>query len=610
MRVAVIGNILDRCIDTATVALLAIEVGVVFAGVVTRYVGLAIYGIDELAGLILLWLTFFGGAVALREGQHVGVAIFVNRLPPRAKGLLQAAVLEASLALLAALGWQSWQLFRFRAHTASAALELPYGLFVAPMVIGILIMMAYGLAQLFSAPLRQVLLAAACLALVGVLVAGLTMLAGWDLQTTHGLFPMVAGFLLLLILGTPIAFSLVGVSLAFLVLMQGQLIVMPQRMLAGVNSFVLLAIPLFILAGALMETGGISRRLIDLALALVGHIKGGLAYVVVLGEILFSGISGSTMADVAAIGSLLIPAMVKAGYSREEAVSIVSAASAMGILVPPCLLMIIIGALANISVTSLFLAGFLPALFVAVGLLGLISFKARRCNWSTTERVSRPQLKKAIRGSILPLLMPVIIFGSIFTGITTITEAAVVAVVYALWVSVFVYREIRIAELPRIFLESGTMTGMVFWLVGGSTLFTWLLAAQQAPQQVAGWITRVSGDPSFFVIASVGIFSVLSGLLEGFPAVIILGPIFFPIASQMGIDPVHYAILITACVGIGLFLPPVGMGLFIGCSIGRTSVTRVLKPFAPYLLVLLLMTVLVGLLPQITLLVPKLVEGK
>jgi C4-dicarboxylate transporter, DctM subunit len=297
--------------------------------------------------------------------------------------------------------------------------------------------------------------------------------------------------------------------------------------------------------------------------------------------------------------------MEKAGYGKEEAISIVSAASAMGILVPPCLLMVILATIADISVTALFLAGFLPAAVLAGALMLLIYVKARRQNWQVAARASWRNLGKATLHAIVPLLLPVIIFGSIFTGAATVTESAVLAVIYALVVGVLVYRELPLSRLPHLFLESTSLSAMSMWLIASASVFTWLLARDQVPQMVSGVILSLSGDRWFFLLASVFLFIFFAALLEGFPAVIILGPIFYPIAATMGVSTLHFSIIIVACVGIGLFLPPVGVGLFVACGIARSTMSRIIRPFGPYLLVLILGLLIVAFIPWITMVLPQ-----
>jgi C4-dicarboxylate transporter DctM subunit len=372
---------------------------------------------------------------------------------------------------------------------------------------------------------------------------------------------------------------------------------------------VLLAIPLFVLAGRLMETGGISRRLVALALALVGHLRGGLAHVTVVGEILFSGISGSLTADVAVLATLLLPAMEREGYRRAEAVAIVSAAAAMGILVPPCLLMVVLATIANLSVTALFLAGFLPAGVLAGGLMLLIRAKAAKHAWPVVTKASWPQLGQAVRGALLPLLLPVLIFGSIFTGAATVTESAVLAVLYSGFLGTCVYREIAWRRLPRLALESGTVSAISLWLIASASVFTWLLAHEQVPQRVAQLLLAVAPQRWVFLLVSVGIFITFAALLEGVPAVLILGPLLYPLAAQMGVHPLHFSILIVACVGIGLCLPPLGVGLLIACTIARTTVPTVLGTVLLYLGVLVLGVLVVAFVPWITLVLPTRVLG-
>jgi C4-dicarboxylate transporter DctM subunit len=429
---------------------------------------------------------------------------------------------------------------------------------------------------------------------------------GWfDPTRINSTVLLIVGFALLLAMNAPLALALGLPAATYLLILGGpNPLMLPQRLIAGADNFVLLAIPLFILAGALMETGGISRRLVDLAMALVGHLRGGLAHVTVVGEILFSGISGSTTADVAAMGALLIPSMEKAGYSKEEAISIVSAASAMGILVPPCLLMVILATIADISVTALFLAGFLPAAVLAGALMLLIYAKARSRNWPVAARASWGGLGRAVVHSIVPLMLPVIIFGSIFTGAATVTESAVLAVIYALLAGVVLYKETPLHDLPKLFLESATLSAVSMWLIAAASVFTWLLARGQVPQFVSAAILSISGSPWFFLLASVVLFILFAALLEGFPAVIILGPIFYPIAAHMGVGTLHFSIIIVACVGIGLFLPPVGIGLFIACGIARSSMSRVMGTFWPYLLVLFVGLLIVAFVPWITVVLP------
>ncbi len=419
---------------------------------------------------------------------------------------------------------------------------------------------------------------------------------------------VIGTFLVLILLTVPVAFAL-GIAAAIGLAVSGAapLFVVPQRMLEGADSFVLLAIPLFILAGALMESGGISARLVDLARALIGHVRGGLGQVVVVSEMLFSGISGSTIADVSAIGSLMVPGLVRAGFSPERAVAIVSSASAMGILVPPCLLMVIIAQIAGLSVGAMFLAGFVPALVLALAIMLLIYVQARRDGLAPAARASLTQLGRALRRALVPLMMPVIIFGAILGGIADPTEAAVLAVIYAFIVGVFVYREIPWSAVLTILVDSAVTSGIVIFMVGAASSFSWLLAVQQVPTDLAAATLAISREPLFFFAATMLIFIVVGALLEGLPAVIICLPIFLPIAVKLGINPLHYSVMVVAAIGIGLFLPPIGVGLYIAAGFANLRVEQTIPAMTPYLLVMGLGLMVLIAFPWLTLIVPKLV---
>ena len=601
----------SNILEGASILLAAAEAVVVGVAVFSRYVvNRPIAGSDELATLLLIWLTFIGGAVATRRRAHLSVNLFVRILPARAQPWIEVGVEWLTVAMLGLLAWQSLLLAQRRGDQFSPGFGYNLGLLPLPVAIGAAGMLVFTLGHLAAKPRRRVVVSGVTLAAMGTLVASVGAALGWDLTQLPPLPLLLVGFSVLLLANAPLFLALGLPAAGYLLLLGGSNPIMfPQVMLGGAQNFVLLAIPLFILAGALMETGGISARLVKLAMALVGHVRGGLAQVCVVGEILFSGISGSTIADVTAMGSVLLPAMQRAGYRREDAVSIVSAASAMGILVPPALLMVILGAMANLSVTRLFMAGILPALVLAAALMLLIYVQARRKSWPIARRASLRELGTASVHALIPLLMPVIIFGSIFAGAATVTESAALAVAYALIVGLVVYREIKLADLPKMLLDTAVMTAISMWVVGVSSLFTWLLARQQVPEKVAAWILSISTADWFFIIASILLFILFGALLEGFPAAIILGPILYPIAARLGIDLIHYSIIIVASVGIGLFLPPIGIGLFIATTMAKTTMSEVMRPFAPYLAVLVGALILVGLVPWITLVVPRVFLG-
>jgi len=411
-------------------------------------------------------------------------------------------------------------------------------------------------------------------------------------------------------LNVPIAFSMALSSiLGLLVKGDVPLIIVPQKIFTGCDSFSLLAVPLFILAGALMDTGGISLRLVRLAQALVGHFRNGLGMVAIVSEILFSGISGSTAADTAAMGSIMIPAMTQAGYSSARATAIVCASCSMGILVPPCIAMVVYGGIANTSIGALFAGGFLPAFLMAAALMVQLNLQARRSGFRPSRFQGVKPLLTAFRESFLALFMPVIIFGGILGGICTPTEAAVLAVVYGLIVSMLVYREITFKQLLQVILETGIITGQVMILVGMATVLGWLLTREQVPQALANLIHYLGGGKNLFLFLINIFFLFLGAILEGVPALIMTVPILLPLATQFGIDPVHFGIILIANMAIGLFLPPIGLGVLIGCSIGNVTIANIARRLFPYLAVNFAMVLLLTYWPWITLVIPKLIFG-
>lgn len=413
--------------------------------------------------------------------------------------------------------------------------------------------------------------------------------------------------LCLIAIGVPIAFGM-GLSTILGLVLRGDvpLVILAQKIFTGCDSFSLLSVPLFILAGALMDTGGISLRLVTLAQALVGHFRNGLGMVSIVSEIFFSGISGSTAADTAAVGSVMIPAMTRSGYTPARATAIVCASCGMGILVPPCIPMIIYGGIANVSVGALFAGGFLPAFVMAAALMIQLNIQARRAGTPPGRFAGTKPLLKAFKDSLLALFMPIIIFGGILGGICTPTEAAVLAVIYGLIVSMFIYREIDLPKLRMVLLQTGIITGQVMLLVGMATAFGWFLTREQVPQALAGAISSLGGGKLLFLLLINVSFLFLGAVLEGVPALIMTVPILLPIAVELGIDPVHFGVVLVANMGIGLFLPPIGIGVLIGCSIGKVSIPEITRTLLPYLAVNFATVLLITYWPGLTLVLPNL----
>ena len=564
---------------------------------------------EEIARVLLVWLMCVGGISAVRDGQHPRVTALLRLLPDSRRQAVDRGLRLVLIAFFACL-----EVPACRLTIESAGERLPAsglsGSAISAVLPVSLVLMSLVLVQQLRREGREVWrerssrawsAGAAGVAFGSVL---LPLVAG-----AAPIVILVSGFLVTAALGVPLAFTLALTSLTYLLGIGGvSLIILPIKILGGVDSFVLLAIPLFIVGGALMESGGISERIVELAMALVGRVRGGLAMVAVVAEILFSGISGSTAADVSAISSLLVPSMRRAGYSGPEAVSVVAAASAMGILVPPCLTMVVLGSLVNLSIVTLFLAGFVPAFILAAMLLVLIAVRARRQRWPVSARVTGADLARAARRAAVPLGLPVILFGGIFSGATTVTEAALIAVAYAL-VAGMLMGGIRPRTLAGQFARSGIVTATTLWVLAAASAFAWILVREWVPQMLGAWIGGVGAGRTGVLAMTVVLFVVVGALLEGLPALLIFGPILFPISRVVGIDPVHYGIVIVAAMGIAFFLPPVGVGLSIAAGIARVDIDDVSRTYLPYLVALLVGLALIAAFPGLTLVLPRVFLG-
>ena len=416
---------------------------------------------------------------------------------------------------------------------------------------------------------------------------------------------VVVTFFLLVALSMPIVFAL-GVSGTLgLYLGNFSLQKVPAALVSGSQSWVLLAIPTFVFAGYLMERCGMSYALVNLARALIGWVRGGLGMSVVLAEYFFSGISGSTIADVSAIGAMLTPPMLRAGYRPEQAASLVASATAMGILVPPAIFMIVLGQITDTSVVGIFLAGFIPAAVTAACLMATILVQAHRLHWPKDARPTRHELSEACRQSLIPMGVPVLIVLGFFFGVFTATEAGALVALYAVLAAVFYYKNVGARAMIRLVYESALLTGAVMFLLAVASIYQFLMGMMGVPRLLGDLLAPLQGEPWLFLLA-VSLLVMLFGMvLEGLPAAVVLIPVVFPIAKQIGIHPIHFDIVLTAAVGIGLFLPPIGVGLLMTLRFADISVGQHFRAYCPYIVTLLIGLLLLILFPEISLFVPR-----
>jgi tripartite ATP-independent transporter DctM subunit len=414
---------------------------------------------------------------------------------------------------------------------------------------------------------------------------------------------------LLVVLGVPIGYVLIAASIAVIALTTGTpLVVVPHRLFNGSDSFPMVAVPLFILSGALMNRAGISRRLVDFAASLVGFVRGGLAMTTTLSSMFFSEISGSAVADAAALGSILIPAMKERGYPARFAAAVLSSSATIAIVIPPSIPMILFGAITGASIVKLFIAGLVPGVISGLAIMITSYVMARRGKFADSQPFEWKRVSAAFRKSALALTLPVVILGGIFAGAFTATEAAAVAVFLALFLGFAVYRELRVREVYTILVESARQTGVVMILVAASAVLGWYLANQQVPERVTSFVLeRVEGRMASLLLID-AVLLVAGMFLHSTAAIVLLVPILMPLATEIGLDPVHFGIIVTVSLAIGQQTPPVASVLMTACSIAGESMWAVTRVNVYFIAALTVVLLLVTFLPGLSLFLPNLLS--
>ena len=416
--------------------------------------------------------------------------------------------------------------------------------------------------------------------------------------------------IVLFVLSVPIAASL-GFSSILTLQIDGQpLIVVAQKVFEGLDKFSLMAVPFFILAGSLMQSGGIARRLMNFANVLVGWIRGGLGAATVLATMFFSTLSGSSSATTAAIGSITIPNMVKKGYPKPIATALVASSGELGVIIPPSLSLIMYGLVANVSIGSLFLAGIIPGIIIGSSLMLTIYVVAKIKGFDEGERPNAKawlkQLWATFKDAIWALLMPIIILGGIYTGLFTPTEAAVVAVVYGFIIGYFVYRELTLKEVLNVLSKSAVTSGILLLIVGFASIFGYILTINQVPHMIANALMEVTDNPIIFLML-VNVMVLITGMfMETLASIIILAPILAPVAAQFGIDPIHFGLIMVVNLAIGMVTPPVAVNLFVACQVANLRIDQIIRPVLIFLAVLIVDLLLITYLPGLSLWLPSL----
>jgi TRAP-type transport system large permease protein len=411
------------------------------------------------------------------------------------------------------------------------------------------------------------------------------------------------GFILL---SVPIAFSLV-LTAVVLMLYTGTISfsVLSQSLIRGIDNFPLLAIPFFILAGEIMNKGGISARIVTFARSLVGHISGGLGFVAVVASMIFAGVSGSAVADTSAIGSVLLPIMDKERYNREKSTALIASAGCIGPIIPPSIPMILYGVTAGVSVVKLFLGGIIPGILIGLGLMIAWYFHAKQMGYPAAGRSSLAGVLTAGKDAFGALMLPVIILGGIVFGVATPTEAAVVSVVYAFVVAKFIYRELRIGDMPQIVIVAAKSTAIVLFVCGAATSAAFLITTARVPELLAGTLVSWSSSPAVFMLLVNLLLLLVGCVMDLTPALLILAPILAPIATKFGLDPVYFGVVFCINLCIGLITPPVGSVLYVACGLSKVSIFNLTRPLLPFILVMVAVLFLITYIPWLIVAIPQ-----
>ena len=579
-------------------ALVLIEIVVLAVGVVSRFVfHRPLVWVDELASMCFLWLAMMGATVALLRREHMGLTALVLRFSP-AKRLAARALVEAVIALflILILPWAyEYALDEWAIETPALGLHNTYRAAAMPVGIGLMLLVA--ISRWFRLGWRRWLPM-----LLGLAAIALLLHSGAPLLRTMGAWNLVIFFVLLMgtgvALSVPIAFAFGLTTTAYLqTLTTAPLSIVVSRMDEGMSTLVLLSVPLFVFLGLLIEMTGMARAMIQCLASLVGHIRGGLCYVLLGAMYLVSGISGAKAADMAAVAPALLPEMKRRGIRDSELVSLLAASSAMSETIPPSLVLITIGSVTGVSIAALFAGGLMPALVLAITLAVLARWRARNEDMSKVTRAPAREIARLFVIAAPALALPFLIRAAVVEGVATATEVSTIGIAYSVLAGILVYRQFDWRRLYPMLVETACLSGAILLIIGTATSMGWVLTQSGFSRNLAQAITTLPGGAFTFMAGTIVTFVVLGSVLEGIPAIVVFGPLMFPSARMAGINEVHYAMVVILAMGIGLFAPPVGVGYYAACVIGRADPSTVMRDIWPYLGALLVGLIIIAAVP-------------
>jgi len=596
---------LGQAVEIGAGILVVLEILVLLAGVISRFVFQApLTWSDELASILFLWLAMLGAVLAYRRLEHMRMGALVDasaRLKPPADAL----GLAAGLTFLGLVAHPAFDYALAEFAITTPALELSGAWRASALPVGIGLMLVFGLLRCIRLPrLADVALAFALVAAVGA-----AMFFAKPLLAAMGNYKLILFFVLLVgaavLSGIPIAFSFGLSTFSYLALTtRTPVTVVVSRMDEGMSHIILLAVPLFIFLGLMIEIAGMGRRMVGFLASLLGHVRGGLQYVLVAGMYLVSGISGAKAADMAAIAPVLFPEMRRRGADEGELIALLAATGAQTETIPPSLVLITIGAVTGVSISALFTGGLLPSLVLAVVLCGVVRWRFRGESLAGVKRAGARDIGASLLIALPALLLPFLIRAAVVQGVATATEVSTIGIAYVLlYAAVASLAFGEPVEWRRVWpalADTACLSGAVLLIIGAATAMAWALTQSGFSRQLAAAMTALPGGATAFMAATILIFVVLGSVLEGIPAIVLFGPLLFPIAKLVGIHEVHYAIVVILSMGIGLFAPPFGVGYYSACAIGRVDPAKGIRPILPYLLALLVGTLLIAAVPWLS----------
>ena len=553
---------------------------------------------DELANILFVWLAMLGAAIALRRGEHMKLTTFVKNLSAGHRAWLDALGMMLVIAFLLALLGPAYQHFQENLDVSTAILGLNEGFRTGAVLVGTILMLVTATSRLLErAGWKQIAVMGGAVALLG---GALWLLS--PMLATLGNANLLIFFVVMLIpcvmIGVPIAFAFGLATISFLAFSTTTpLSIMPARMQAGMSDLVLLAVPLFVFLGGLIEMTGLARAMIECLVNLVGHVRGGLHYVLLGAMYLVSGISGSKAADMAAIVPALFPEMKKRGIRDGDLIGLLSASGAMSETIPPSIVLITIGSVTNVSIAALFVGGLMPALVGMVMMALVVWYQTRREDMTGVGRPPRAQVGRSVVAALPALALPFIIRTAVVDGVATATEVSTVGIFYTILAGLFLYRQFDWRRIYPMLLDTAALSGAILLIVGCANGMAWALTQSGFSRDLVAVMTAVPGGKWGFLAVSAAAFVVLGSVLEGIPAIVLFGPLLFPIARMVGVNEVHYAMVAIFAMGLGLFAPPFGVGFYVACAIGRVSPDVAIGRVWPYLGALLVALVLLVAFP-------------